>query len=527
MSANGIRYAFVLIALSLAALAAADLRSDLSGAGIRALVPGDDGYATASSANNRRFNFSPAAIAYPNTADDVSKIVTIGAANGVSVVARSSGHSFIANGLGGRDGALVIDMSNMTEISVDESSGIAIIKTGNILGNVAIGLNGNGRALPHGICPYVGIGGHSGAFSARMALILSVDSYLLSNLSAFGGWGFTSRMWGLTLDTIKAVNTVLSNGTIAHVTTDNYPDLFWAIRGSAPSFGITTSIEVETMPAPQHATIYAYSWNLTPQAAGRAFVDFQSFVLNTADLPPQLGSTLNLRRGNVSGEVTFSLGGGWYAEPERLDGVLKPFIDKLPVSVSQIRQGNGTWIDSVDAVARLTGSSLESLANMPSPQELFYSKSLMTPEGAPVTLEAAVALMEYLSNEGFQSNFDWTIDLLLFGGRNSMVNAVNPESTSFVRRDTLFTWDIHAVASNDSTFFPEDSFTFVDGVYNTVVQSMPSDWNYSAYINYIDDRLEDWQQRYYGGHYNRLQSIKQDMDPRDVFAFPTSIEELT
>ncbi|KAK1225789.1 hypothetical protein PQX77_011255 [Marasmius sp. AFHP31] len=504
MSANGIRYAFVLIALSLAALAAADLRSDLSGAGIQALVPGDDGYATASSANNRRFNVSPAAIAYPNSADDVSKVVAIGAANGVSVVARSGGHSFIANGLGGRDGALVIDMSNMTEISVDESSGIATIETGNILGNVAIGLNGDGRALPHGICPYVGIGGHS----------------------AFGGWGFTSRMWGLTLDTIKAVNTVLSNGTIVHVTTDNYPDLFWAIRGSAPSFGITTSIEVETMPAPQHATIYAYSWNLTPQAAGQAFVDFQSFVLNTANLPPQLGSTLNLRKGNVSGEVTFSLGGGWYAEPERLDGVLKPFIDKLPVPVSQIRQGNGTWINSVDAVARLTGSSLESLGSMPSPQELFYSKSLMTPEGAPVTLEAAVALMEYLSNEGFQSTFDWTIDLLLFGGKNSMVNAVDADSTSFVRRDTLFTWDVRAIASNDSTSFPEDGFAFIDDVYNTVVQSMPSDWNYSAYINYIDDRLEDWQQRYYGGHYNRLQSIKQDIDPRDVFAFPTSIEEL-
>lgn len=49
----------------------------------------------------------------------------------------------------------------------------------------------------------------------------------INTFPAFGGFGFTSRMWGLTLDTITAINLVLPNGTITRVTNQNYPDLFW------------------------------------------------------------------------------------------------------------------------------------------------------------------------------------------------------------------------------------------------------------------------------------------------------------
>lgn len=78
------------------------------------------------------------------------------------VVARSGGHSYIANGLGGKNGSFVVDMSNFNTISVNTSSNVATIGSGNRLGDVALALNNKGRAMPHGTCPYVGIGGHSG-----------------------------------------------------------------------------------------------------------------------------------------------------------------------------------------------------------------------------------------------------------------------------------------------------------------------------------------------------------------------------
>jgi FAD/FMN-containing dehydrogenase len=75
---------------------------------------------------------------------------------------RAGGHSYAAYGLGGTNGALVIDLQRINQISVDASSGEAVIGTGSRLGDIALSLNDQGgRALPHGVCPYVGLGGHA------------------------------------------------------------------------------------------------------------------------------------------------------------------------------------------------------------------------------------------------------------------------------------------------------------------------------------------------------------------------------
>jgi FAD/FMN-containing dehydrogenase len=53
-------------------------------------------------------------------------------------------------------------MSNFNQISVDPDTFIATIGPGNRLGDIALALNNAGRAIPHGSCPYVGMGGHAG-----------------------------------------------------------------------------------------------------------------------------------------------------------------------------------------------------------------------------------------------------------------------------------------------------------------------------------------------------------------------------
>ena len=50
-------------------------------------------YADQKGVDNLRFNFQPAAITYPKSPEDVSKIVKIGASSGLKVVARSGGVS--------------------------------------------------------------------------------------------------------------------------------------------------------------------------------------------------------------------------------------------------------------------------------------------------------------------------------------------------------------------------------------------------------------------------------------------------
>ena len=44
-----------------------------------------------------------------------------------------------------------------------------------------------------------------------------------------------------------------------------------------------------------------------------------------------------------------------------------------------------------------------------------------------------------------------------------------------------------------------------------------------AYVNYIDADITDWESAYYGTNLARLERVKSDYDPDDVFNGPQSI----
>ncbi|KAG7098105.1 hypothetical protein E1B28_000078 [Marasmius oreades] len=493
----------IVASVQLVVFVAADLREDLSQTGVTAYFPGDSEFAGASRAYNTRFTFTPAAIAYPETVQDVSNVVKVAVANGISVSARSGGHSYVANGLGGESGSLVVDMSNMKAINIDQNTKVATIETGNRLGNVAKALNAGGRALPHGTCPYVGIGGHS----------------------AYGGFGYTSRLWGLTLDTVQAVNAVLANGTIVRATAASQSDIFWAFRGAGPSFGIVTSIETTTFALPTSSLIFSYQWNtLDPQQASAALQVFQSYPQQNS-LPGELGLEIVLGQGWTDGTLSFTVQGGYYGSDGRsgIQRLMTPFISAMNLPSTSLKvQGDGTYIDTVRILAEEDGG-LD--MNGQDVTDTFYARSIIVPENEVLSKEASDSFMNYLANQGSNvPNLDyWFIEIELFGGQNSKINSVSADSTSFARRDGLLTMQIYA-SSGDRTPFPDNGFTFIDGVMNAMTSTMPSSWNYGAYMNYIEDRLTNWQQRYFGSHYERLVSIKRQVDPGNVFNFPFGVE---
>ncbi|KAF8229605.1 glucooligosaccharide oxidase [Tricholoma matsutake] len=494
----GIRTLFV-TTLSFA-LVFADLRSNLTSAGISAVFPGDSGFGSASTPYNLRFSFQPAVITYPNTSQDISNIINIGTSWSLQIVARSGGHSYIANGIGGRNGSLVVDLSNFKGITVNPSNGTAVIESGNRLGDIALALNDAGRALAHGICPYVGIGGHA----------------------SFGGWGMTSRMWGLTLDNILSINLVLANGTIVTASQHENSDLFWGMRGAGSSFGITTSIEVTTHPAPPSVTVFEYDWDLPVADAANSLAAFQSFV--QTNIPPELGPYFNLSRGSAPGRVGIQLRGGWYGPAGGLNSTIDPLLNQIPSSPRTLLNV-GTYINSVQIFGHDAGNPNINTSGVPDFHDTFYTKCIMTPEGSPMSNSSITALMNYLGNEGVSSTTKWFVLIELIGGNNSAVNAVAPDATAFAHRSSTFTMSFYASSSNLLPPYPQDGFTFVEGMQNSIVSNSPSNWEYGAYPNYLDDRLADWQLRYYNTHYTRLQSIKDRYDPHDIFNFPTAIQE--
>lgn len=82
-----------------------------------------------------------------------------------------------------------------------------------------------------------------------------------------GGFGFLSRMRGLSIDNLVEVEMVLADGRIVIVNENDYPgmlfspifnsmltiyvlDLWWALRGAGPSFGVATRYKAKAFPVP-------------------------------------------------------------------------------------------------------------------------------------------------------------------------------------------------------------------------------------------------------------------------------------
>ncbi|KAJ7589172.1 glucooligosaccharide oxidase [Mycena floridula] len=481
--------------LVLSALAAvqATLKTDIAALSVTAVYPGDS--------DNLRFTYKPAAVVFPTTSALVGQVVAAARKNNLTVSARSGGHSYVANGLGGKDNVVVVDLSKLKTILVNPTSHVATIETGNRLGDVAVALNNAGRGIGHGTCPYVGVGGHAG----------------------HGGFGFTSRKWGLALDAILSMKVVLANGTLVVAARDFNPDLFWAMRGAASSMGIITSINVTTFPVPTFAKIFQYEYNLDYNTAAAAMVSFQTFA--QSNIPPELGAEINLGQGSKTGTVYFSFSGGWYGAQSLMNSTLAPFVNKLPKPT----KGNLSseylhWI-LVYLNIRFSMHCM-AVAGVDSDEtDTFYAKSLMTPSSAPPTLAAWTAFMKYLATDGFSSTLNWFMQVELYGGTNSAIRAVAEDDCAYAHRDTMFTFQIYASSSTFKPPFPSNGFTFIEAAANAITSNMPSTWNYGAYLNYIDNKLTNYQNLYYGTHYARLRSIKKAVDPLNVFMFPTSVEE--
>lgn len=233
------------------------------------LAPMSPTWATNSAAYNHRVPVTPALIVYAKTHRHVQNAVNCGLAAGLKVSARGGGHSYTSLGLGGENNHLVVDLTHINSISVDTNTHIATIGAGARVGDVARELFDNGgRAISHGSCPAVGVSGH----------ILH------------GGYGWASHSHGLALDWMAGADVVLADGRHVHCSEDENQDLFWALRGAGSNFGIVTSYELATFPAP--AVSVPFNVSLAWETEAAKIDGVTALVEFARDMP----ADLNMRR---------------------------------------------------------------------------------------------------------------------------------------------------------------------------------------------------------------------------------------
>jgi len=113
---------------------------------IEHILPSSPAYLGLARPYNLRFNYKPAAIAYPKTQKEVQRLVKCAIKLDFRYAIRGGGHSYGAFGLGGEDGRLVIDMERFHEIKYEGATEIVKVGAGVRVGNLASQLLEHGRA---------------------------------------------------------------------------------------------------------------------------------------------------------------------------------------------------------------------------------------------------------------------------------------------------------------------------------------------------------------------------------------------
>jgi FAD/FMN-containing dehydrogenase len=503
--------------------------------------PGDPRYGELITGDNQRWVGSPDEIRLVGSTRQVVDAVQAAVSTGRRVAVRSGGHcyeDFVSN----PDVRVVIDLSEMDSVGYDPRMRAFAVQPGARLLNLYATLyKGWGVTVPGGRCYSVGAGGHI----------------------CGGGDGPLSRRHGLTVDHLHAVEVVVvdrSGRARSVVATreadDPHRDLWWAhTGGGGGNFGVITRYWLRSngvsgadpataLPrAPSTVLLHAVSFpwaELTEAEFVRLVTNFGSWhERNSAPDSPgtALSASLALNHmSNGSVSVLVQVDGDAPDAERLLTDFVTALRDGVTTGVQAMRDNGGEygpmprlvtpqrlpWFHSV----RLLGTNSPLLAN---PTLRADHKSAYHRKGYT---EAEVSVIYKHLTSSAIDNPNAMLLLLPYGGRT---NAVDPAATAASHRSSVF-------QSLCQTFWSDpaddaENLAWLRGFYSELYGAtggvpVPGDRTDGCYVNYPDTDLSDpahnssgvpWHDLYYKSNYARLQRIKAEWDPRDVFRHAQSI----
>jgi FAD/FMN-containing dehydrogenase len=188
----------------------ADLGARIGG---RLLSEGDEGWFYAVLIWNAMVAATPAVVVQPTCADDVAAAVRFACQHGVLLGVKGGGHNIAGTSMAA--GGLTLDMARMRDVVVDPDRMRVHVGPGCLLKEVDGATQGLGLATVLGFVSETGVAG----------------------LTLGGGFGYLTRRFGWTVDSLDEVEIVTADGEVRTANRDQEPDLFWAVRGGGGNFG--------------------------------------------------------------------------------------------------------------------------------------------------------------------------------------------------------------------------------------------------------------------------------------------------
>jgi len=440
-------------------------------AGLRGtlLVPDEAGYDEARSVWNGMINRRPALIARCVGVSDVVACVNFAREQGIIVSMKGGGHNI--SGLAVCDGGLMIDQSPMRGVWVDTDNRVAHAQGGCVLGDV------DRETQLHGLAATLGFVSNTG----------------IAGLTLGGGFGYLTRRFGWTSDTVLSMNMVTADGRVVRASESENADLFWGLRGGGGNFGVATNFEYRLNEVGPDVVGGAIAWSFddAPQV-------LEMYREVTESAPPELTSVVVLRKAPPA---------PWL--PKEVHGTLIAAIfvcDTGPIKDAEKRVAKIKSFGKPvgDVIQRRPYISQQSLIDATQPNgRRYYWKSEYLPGYEPGLLSAAV---EHAGQ--IESPHSAVLLFQLDGALNKLRNdhsAVGNRGTKAV---------VNFAGSWDSSQEDEKHIAWARNAWQAARPFSTG----GTYMNFLteeegDDRLHDA----YGDNYERLVDIKSKWDPGNLF----------
>jgi len=452
------------------------------------VVPGDLSYDKVRRIWNVYFDPYPVLVIQCQAEKDVRIALELGREFGVPVTLRSGGHT-TAGYSGGTD-TLVIDLKQLDDIAIDTEKLTATISCGTTFGKLNAALDARGVHLPAGECDDVRMGGFMQG----------------------GGYGFTSRTFGMHSDNVTSLRMMLANGRTVTASPTLNSDLFWAVRGgTGGNFGVLLNAEYKIQKLDK---VYGWSilWPLSQgserQVAAEAMMAIQKDFFRTA--PPEF---------NIQIAVCY--------QPPRKgeEAVPQLLVRGLHVgtkaageaAIAPIRNLEGAQFqyDAYESFIKIDNMLLNCPFDVP------YIP--FNERGQPPEDKQARNVARDLTRDEWQKILDhfvtspnkWSyLYFEVYGGR---INEYPLEDSAFIHRDCAF------CAALDIFYYPDDDKAAADQYLKDWCALMEPMWNGHIYQNYPKSDVPDYRKHYWGRALDALIGVKQKYDPDGFFRFEQMI----
>lgn len=452
------------------------------GAGFRGevLSPNELGYDDARMIWNEMIDRRPALIARCAGAADVMSAVTFATNNDLLLSVRGGGHNVAGNAV--CDDGLVIDLSVMTGVRVDPETKTARVEAGALLSDLDHETQAHGLAVPCGFVSSTGIAG----------------------LTLGGGFGYLSRKYGLTVDSLRSVDLVTAAGEFVRASADENSDLFWGIRGGGGNFGIVTSFEFD---------LHDLGPTVLAGPVVHAFEDAPNVMREVAavmrEAPDEVSCLMAIRHAppapflpeEVHGEMILLMAIIYAGDPAEGEAAL-----------SSLREIGDPIADAVGPKPYAAFQSTFDEANAAGARNYWKSHYF-----AELTDEAIDVLCEHAP---LMTSPETTIGMLALGGAVSRESA---DSTAYPHRNAAWVVNLQARWRE-----PEDEQRHIEWT-RTLFDALVPVTTGGVYVNFIseDEGPERVRAAYGDEMYDRLVALKDEYDPENLFSMNQNVKPTT